>query len=300
MNKYIHIWSTVIFLLFGSMIPVHSEDSIESLYSMTPYTKPIYNEAEVAIHTTRFNNWLNENYSKIDELQLPKLQEYLFYLIDSHVKNNYQRENIILPEKSDIILSMLFYWSETLQAFGGLQIYNTIRQEDSQKFDPIKKVPPAFSLKYENGIYLITSKKTGWQLKVPYNFMIGRMQDFKAANDQEMQLLIISTGAARHNLSEGHSQATLMLISTMDENHKKFTHFWKEAVGISESATPKTLENDLGTSYSYFDEATKLHNEYIEMPPSLGSMVVIYSGIDGPYQHNRQHFIDFLNTIQKR
>jgi hypothetical protein len=48
------------------------------------------------------------------------------------------------------------------------------------------------------------------------------------------------------------------------------------------------------------DETAQLHKEFTSWSDETGSFAVAYLGIEGTYQWNRQHFIDFLRVIKTR
>ena len=286
----------VIALLLVSNGP-RASDSEPYLYSNETLTNPIFNAAEVAVRTAQFNNWLNQNHSKITAERLPQLREHLFYLIDSHVKNSFLKNATISP-KEDLVMSMLFSWAEKLQVYGGNQIYNATKTKKTPEVASIFPAPEAYSIKLNDWHFSITPKTGNWLFKVPFYFMPLSLQEFTAANGQETQFVMVSTGVARHNQGTGYSQATLALMYTPENDKEQFQEFWKKTWNISGSALEKNIRGTGLKSYSIFDDKTKIHVEYTEVPTSNGSLAVVYSGIDGTFQHNRQHFIDFLNTIE--
>lgn len=294
-----------LFLMIGIALSCHitagaaiSEAAKQNTYSVLKPIAPIYDEAEVVVHTARFNNWLNANIDKITEDSLPKVREHLYYLIDSHVKNTSLGGSPALPEEADLVLATLFSWSERLRVYGGSIVYEAIRPETMKSIPSVMKVPEHFQLSLHDGLYELASINGGWRARIPYYFMIGRIQEFEAANGQLTQLAIISTGAASHINVEGYSQATLMLVSSSAEDASEFPMFWAQQFGIDENATEKTLEGtELRSRYS-IDEAASIHKEFVSWPTESGTIGVAYLGVNGTYQHNRPHFLEFLATFQ--
>jgi len=46
------------------------------------------------------------------------------------------------------------------------------------------------------------------------------------------------------------------------------------------------------------DRQSKLHTEFASWTEKQGPFAMVYLGIDGTYQWNRPHFLDFLRALQ--
>ncbi len=77
-------------------------------YTTTTLRDPVFDAAQISVGTVRINNWLNANYGKLNDQQITKVREHIYYLIDSQIKGIYARESKILPEDHDLILEILF------------------------------------------------------------------------------------------------------------------------------------------------------------------------------------------------
>lgn len=286
-------------VLFYSHTQLNANDQVLALYSASGFTEPVFNQAEVAVETARFNNWLNANHKNIKQETIPALQEHLYYLIDSHIKHTYLENAFVHPKETDLILRILFSWSEVLQTYGGIQVHNSIVEQEVEQLPTSNTPPYSFSLSFKDGLYTVRSTTGNWQIKVPLNFMIGRMQHFVAENGEDTQLLIISTGAAKHSDRDGHSQATIMVIFSPQVDSSTFSSFWRNAIGLNEENLVTSPELDEYTHFIGYDSVAKIHKEYVERQLPSGSMGIFYSGLSGPYEQNRDHFIDFLSTISE-
>lgn len=294
-----------IFLLFAIALTLQSTSGSASpakaeldTYSVLMPIDPIYDDAEVAVRTVSFNNWLNANVETITPERLPQMREHLYYLIDSYIKNRFDGGSPALPSERDAVLAMLFSWAERLGVYGGTLVYEDIRPETMSSVPSFMKVSDQFELGLSDGLYRIGAANGAWQARVPYYFMIGQLQEFEAANGQQTQLAIISTGAARHIDVEGHSQATLMLVYSPDKDAREFEAFWLQQYGLDKSSPKKGLAGtDLKSRYR-LDEATSIHTEFVHWPIDGGTIGVAYLGVNGTYQYNRPHFLDFLSTIE--
>jgi hypothetical protein len=51
-------------------------------------------------------------------------------------------------------------------------------------------------------------------------------------------------------------------------------------------------------SYYLYNEEALLHKEITFLPSSNGSLLIAYMGMEGAFQINRQHFLDFLLQVK--
>jgi hypothetical protein len=282
-------------LLLFSTLSAQAEEVPIAGYSTEPLRAPLFNEAQIAVETTTINNWLNDNIQKLTYEQMKGPREYLYYLIDSRVKQHYAAERRVLPAKHDLILEMLFSWAEPLGVFGGSQAFNAVKDPASPAKDPVMKLPDGISLILVKDLFAIQST-SGWTLSFPYYFMIGRVRDFTAKGGARTQLVIISTGAAKDKSQAGKSQATLMFMFS-PEKYESFERYWREQFGIGTEITPIALGVSNLSSRHIVDAPTMIHKEFTSWSDSTGSFAVAYLGVEGTYEWNRQHFIDFVRAI---
>jgi len=298
--KFSTIILSVSILLMAQSTVADELPTIEPQHGYTTNTlkEPIYNHSEVMMEAMKFTNWLAANYEKIPKDQLKGPREHLYYLIDSYVKHLYGSQKIIMPQQPDAILDMLFSWADRLGVLGGAIIYDAVKATKLPDPPLALKTPEQFSLKLEGDLLSIHAKDNGWEVKVPYYFMIGSLQNFQATNGMPTQMSIISTGAALDNSQFGKSQATLMLIYCPDTDIDKFSAFWKQAIKIEDEAREIDLAYKGLKSLYTQDSALNLHKEFTYWQEEKGSFGVFYSGIDGTYQWNRPHFLDFLKSLK--
>jgi len=128
--------------------------------------------------------------------------------------------------------------------------------------------------------------------------MVWNIGDIDATNGLRTQLVALSTGAAKDGSPVGQSQATLMLIFSPGADTKRFVASWHAQLGVSEASEQKQLPVRHLRSLYRFDSQSKLHTEFASWSEKQGPFAVAYLGMDGAYQWNRQHFVDFLNALQ--
>jgi hypothetical protein len=267
-------------------------------YSTAPLAEPIFDHPKVVVDTTNFNNWLNANYSKLAPQDMKGPREHLYYLLSSYVSELHRRDGIILPVESDLVISTLLSWSERLGAYGGNLFYNKVKTEEQALKSPFMKVSESIKLSAVNDMYLVESSYGNWSAKFPYYFMIGAINEFKATNGMDTQIVTISTGGVKDNTPTGRSQSTIMVVYTSSTETKEFQKYWLNAFEIGAAIEPKPLDaGQLESQYVYNEEAL-LHKEVAFLPSPNGSLLVAYLGMDGAYQRNRLHFLDFLMQVK--
>jgi hypothetical protein len=274
---------------------VQADEAPIAGYSTEPLRAPLFDEAQIAVETTAINNWLIANIKSLTYEQAKGPREYLYYLIDSRVKQHYATEKQVLPTKHDLILEMLFSWAQPLGVVGGSLAFNAVKDPASAAQDPAIKLPEGISLSLAKDLFSMHST-SGWTLSFPYYFMIGRVRDFTTTSGSRAQLVIVSTGAAKDKSKAGKSQATLMFMFSR-EKYESFERYWREQLGVGLDVTPTALGVRDLSSRHIVDAPMMLHKELTSWSDSAGSYAVAYLGIEGTYEWNRQHFIDFVRAI---
>lgn len=267
-------------------------------YSKVPLAEPVFDYAKVIVDSTVFNNWLNTNYSKLNTQTMKGPREHLYYLLSSYVSELNNKDGIILPNKDDPVLSTLLSWSERLGAYGTHLFYNQVKSDKMKAMPALMKISDGLRVSAINDMFHIESIKGNWSTTFPYYFMIGAIGEFNATNGMETQLLTISTGAVKDNTKAGRSQSTLMLAYTPSNDTEEFNNYWGTQLRIDSKIEPKALGVKKLKSIYVYDEGALLHKEITFLPSIRGSLLVVYLGMDGAFQKNRQHFLDFLLSIK--
>lgn len=266
-------------------------------YSIDPLNAPVFDYEQVIVDSTVFNNWLNTNYTNLNAETMKGPREHLYYLLSSYVSEVYKRDGLTLPKESDLVLETLLSWSERLGVYGAHLFYNKVKSQKSRAMPELMTVSDGITIDAENDMYVVESKNRSWSTRFPYYFMIGSINEFNATNGMQIQLLVISTGAAIDRTKAGRSQSTLMFVHSPSKNTEKFKNYWLTQFEISSKTNPTELGvNSLESLYVY-DEPSQLHKEISFLPSPKGSYLVAYLGMDGAFQTNRQHFLDFLFQV---
>ncbi|MFK8067197.1 MAG: hypothetical protein AB8D52_03035 [Gammaproteobacteria bacterium] len=266
-------------------------------YSIIPLNDPVFDYAKVIVDSTVFNNWLNENYSKLDAQSIEGAKEHLYYLLGSYVSELNKKHGIILPKENDLVLEALLSWAERLDVFGAHLFYNKVKNKKSKAMPASIKVSEGIKISAVNDMYRVESKHGSWSVRFPYYFMIGNINEFNATNGMQTQLLSISTGAVKDKTKAGRSQSTLMFIHSPSQNTEEFKNYWLTQFDISSKIKPKSLGFNKSESFYIYNKQSQLHKEITFLPSSQGSYLVAYLGMDGAFQINKQHFLDFLSKV---
>ena len=284
----------------GALAERTSKGPVQGGYSVAPLRNPIFDPAKVVVETKALNSWLGSNIRTLSYEQMKGPRERLYYLIDSRVKQLYAEEKQVLPRANDPILEILFSWSEKLKVFGGAYAFNAVRAPNSKRMEPQLKLPAGIRLSLSKDMFTVQSD-LGWSVGFPYYFMIWNIGDFTAKGGPRTQLIALSTGAAKDKSRLGHSQATvLFLFSPARAGFESFEEYWRKQLGIDATAKQQPLTVRELQSSHVVDGATKLHKEFTAWSEVSGSYAVAYLGIEGTYEWNRPHFLDFLRSIEAK
>lgn len=291
-----HIAALII--VFALPVYAHAQPSVQGGYSTEPLREPVFDLARVTVETTVINNWLNANYQRLSYKQMKGPREHLYYLIDSRIKDTFARSGKILPTEHDVILEILFSWTEQLGAFGGASVYNRLRSPLAKEMSSTLRLPKGMSVGLKDDLLTVKSFDGRWSVEFPYYFMLWNVADFDATNGLRTQLIALSTGTAKDKSQLGHSQATLLLIFSPGADPKRFSASWRKQLGIPDKAEEKKLGVRDMQAQHRFDSQSKLHMEFVSWAEKQGPFTIFYSGIDGTYQWNRPHFLDFVRAVR--
>ncbi|WP_444957382.1 hypothetical protein [Microbulbifer sp. ZKSA002] len=208
-----------------------------------------------------------------------------------------KRDGIILPKEDDLILETMLSWSERLGVYGAHLFYNKVKRHESKAMPELMKAPEGINITTVNDMYVVKSKDGFWSIKFPYYFMIGIVNEFNATNGMQTQLVSISTGAAKDQTKAGRSQSTLMFIHSPSNNIEEFKSYWLTQFYMSGAIKPQSLGLDKLESFYLYNKQAQLHKEVVFIPSPQGLYLVAYLGMDGVFQVNKQHYLDFLSKL---
>lgn len=274
----------------------------DNAYSKSPLLNPVYGFAEVTEEIGSYHEWLEEKFNKIPNTMHPVFRERLYYLLSSYVSGISQKDNTILPVEFDENIATTFKWAEKLGIFGGSLLYESFKQPTSPSIETINKIPSNFQISIDNDRIVLASKKDIWSVNAPYYFMIqnlgtiGRYKDVSS----DTHAVAISTGAARDNSAKGQSQATITVFYASQLSAKELSNDVLGLLGIPNNSKFFDLGIESRSSQYVYDASENIHKEATFWDTNTGAFGIGYLGVDGTYQTNRIHFLEFLKQFEYR
>lgn len=288
----------VVLALLPSRAATEPTQKIQGGYSVQPLSRAVFDPARVTVEAVGYNEWLINNQSSLGTPESMKgPREHLYYLIDSWVKTIYARDGVVLPVHHDALLQTFFSWAERLGTFGGHLVYNAVKSDQFPEMSPLLEAPSGFDVALRQDMLKVSSSRGHWSVEVPYYFMIWNIIEWDAKDGPRTQLVAVSTGAATHEGQDGHSQATLMLLFGPGSDGDSFTEYWARHLGFNGKEEARSLNVRSLQTRHRLDKSQNMHSEYTSWTSPHGHFVVAYLGINGAYQWNRPHFIDFVRSI---
>ena len=288
--------------VFAAPTPGFGADQVQGGYSVEPLADPIFTSEQVATEVARMNNWLIENYTRLEPQRRQVFLEGLYVLLSSYVAHTHAEIRRVLPSGEDLLLRSLLSWAEPLGAYGGHLAYNEmLGREDLPDVEPMPAllpVPPEFALALEGDMLRLSSARGGWSVEVPYYFMVFGLSEFDTKNGPRTQLAIVSTGAAKHEGIPGQSQGSLRLFAGPGQSGGDFARYWQLTLGFDSGSKREALGIADLKSLKRFDAEARIHTEIVSWQGANGPLVVYYAGVQGVYEANRAHFLDFVRSLR--
>jgi hypothetical protein len=91
-----------------------------------------------------------------------------------------------------------------------------------------------------------------------------------------------------------------MLIFGPGADLASFAPYWTKQLGFTGDEPQQELNIRSLKSRQRYDENQNMHHEYATWSSQHGQFVVVYLGLNGTYQWNRPHFLDFLRSIHEK
>lgn len=276
---------------------VNSDVTTQQGYSIEPLSQSIFDPSQMSMELMALNGWLNENYTNLHPDTLKGLREHLYYIIDSRVKQIFSQTGRILPKEPDRLLANLLFWAETLGVYGGTLVYNAVKRTEDPPREPNLPLPPGFKLRLVDDLFELRSEEGQWSVRFPYYFMTFLIRNEIAYSGKQLQIVLISTGAAKHAVNDEWSQATLILFFSPNSNPAEFSEHIAASVGVSLGGGSQLEIFNLPV-HKGLDNENRIYKELTYWQTPHGMMGVAYLGVDGTYQWNRPHFLDFIRAIE--
>jgi hypothetical protein len=264
-------------------------------YSEAPFQEPVFDQERVLVESVGVNNWLNANYRTLSPEQTRGVREHIHALIDSRMREQYAASRSLVP-KPDPLLAVLFSRAARLGVYGAEDIFRVVRGSSPLQTSSGPALPPGITVAL-NGEALDLSSSGKWSVSVPATFFIFDLRTATESQGLTTEAAVIATGTAPDAAPPGYSQATIAVIYTEGSRPSVFSATWLERFGVPQSVLPEGIDGSTFKSRRAYDSTTRLHKEVVFIESSRASMAVLYSGLDGTFQWNRPHFVDFLRNL---
>lgn len=283
-------------LILISTITFADNINVMNGYSKEPLKKQIFTYDYVVTQTMVINNYLNK-LDKLDNNTKSRIKDDIYYLISSSVSELYKNKNNIIPKKDNLIMKTLFDSAQRLKIIGtNLAYYQLFQMKDTDK---LKSINFTKDLKLSLDYDLFKLEDEFWSIKFPYYFKIRKLQESEI-NNSNNTIIDISTGGAKDKSNFGYSNANITLFISDKKDDKEFFKFWYKAFKVPSNIKLKSIGiKNYKTQYIDIKDSL-MNNEITSWSNNNNSFVAVYSGLDGTFQENRQHFLDFLNSLANK
>lgn len=301
--EFQRIWKSAAITFASLLLPsVSAADRLANGFDAAPLADPIFTEEQIANEVARLNNWLIDNYAKLDPNRRQRAREGLYTLLGSYVSHRHAKGEPLFPTGDDLITRTIFSWSEPLGVYGAHHIYNELISrsdvEDVPEMPALTPLPADFKTGLEGDLLEMRSTRGGWGFRIPYWFMPFAVSEFDTKNGPRTQLVMLATGASKHEGLPGNSQSTLRLFAGPGLIGGDFAKYWSKALGFDSKSERRALPIEGLSARKRFDEEAQIHSELVAWAGNNGPLVVYYAGAPGPYEKNRVHFIDFVRQLR--
>jgi hypothetical protein len=266
-------------------------------FAAEPYGVQAIEPARALVESVGINNFLGKEHLRLENHQRQGAREHLHALVDSRVKQLYARDKGLLPPKDDPSLAVLYSWAGRLGVYGADLIYAAVRGTYPVEPPSAPKPPSGIDVALVAENLVLSSAIGGWRVTIPYHFFAFTLQNEIASDGRRTEAAVISTGTAPDIAPPGYSQATIALVLVHDADKAEFEMQWLERLQISANTELRSIGLTRYQSRTAYDQQSRMHKEFVYVPTEKGGFAVFYAGLDGTFQANRAHFIDFMRLL---
>jgi hypothetical protein len=245
-----------------------------------------------------FPEWLEEHRTEIDPGKVAGVREELYLIIQSFVKYVFDDTGSPTLERSPS-MAKLFDLGTELRVIGAGLVARNLDPDHSDEFQPTVLPDSGLSLEFANSMFTIRSAD-GWSARFPYYFALWTASRVNAENGISGQIVAISTLHGQRADTRGREEATITVLSSNTTPLESFERYWLDALDIPESDTVagggEVLPN--ARHYHTADLSTGLLKDVMVVAMPAGPLMIAYTAHPGVYEDNREHFLDFLRTVQ--
>lgn len=259
---------------------------------------PILSSAETTVRAVYLNNWLADNIGSIPQNQIQPIKENIYLIIDSIIKENKLESKNDFSKSDTFFLKSMFNWASYLNVPGSDLVSDQFTGDAAPTNSNPFVLSKPFFISFKYPLFKLSSSDGNWMLVYPYWFMTGSVRSFQAHDGLNTEIAEVSTAFAKHVGIEGYSQATILFIFSPGNNGSVFKNFWMQSVGLEDNDKSKDILRQGSTTYITYDADRHLYKELTFMHGTKGDVAVVYMGINGTYQANRESYLEFVKDMK--
>jgi len=229
--------------------------------------------------------------------RLTTLQQHLFALISADAKRRAAIGEPLLAA-GDSGLGEMYAWAARLGVPGADLVAARLRGASGDSALGAS-LPASFGLRFDS-LYTLVAEDDGWLVRFPHYFMIGPMLRQPARSGAVTTVAVLSTLFAPDSSSAaGAAPATIAIIAAQLPA-PEMTSFWLERFGIPPFAVVDAPVPEAARAYRSRSEGDPVINELVVFALPRGTILFVYSGAEGPFEANRAHFVDLIESLRVR
>lgn len=242
------------------------------------------------------SSWVSQQTLGVDPSLAPGAREDLYRVIASAI--HYATEDTATPYlMGSNAGAEMFDLGTYLGVYGaGLVAAALAASPDLGVGEALLPEPP-LSLSYSHPIFRLASEQ-GWSIQFPYYFMPWAMQEAELTGGTA-QFVALSTLHAVNTSQPGTSQSTILIIASRDPLNTGFVEAWRTSFAVPAEASCSSEEwhlPDLVDRWCFTHEGG-IPTEFGFVENDEGTVIIVYSGLPGPYEANRDQFLALLRTF---
>jgi hypothetical protein len=243
-----------------------------------------------------FPEWYSENRSDIDLTKADGLREELYLIIHSFIKYIFDDTGAPYLDSSTSMAG-LFDLATDLGVVGAGMVAQRLAPGAADEFAPSLHPDSGMTVEYSHPMFTLRSDH-GWSVRYPYFFVLWSANRLNVGNGVSGHVAVWSTLFGELALRAGREQASISVLSSATTPRERFENSWLPELGITFS--DEVAETLLPESrlYRAVDKAKNLIKEVVTLETHSGPMIVTYIAQPGPFDGNREHWLDFLRHLE--
>jgi hypothetical protein len=270
-------------------------------YSPAPLAgEPVISKADQGIESARLGRVL-EGKDPIPVGEREELRRRVHVLIDGLVKERFAAGRIVFSQRDLSRVVRYYRWADRLKVPGADQVVDYFRTifalpadgESGSSFT----LPEPYRMELRFPNLQVRSESGPWTVRYPYYFITEEVRRVVPTEGWESDLIEVSTLFAPHRRDKRQSPCRILFAYAAGVEQAEFQEHWLRLLGLEDGKPRKNEVLPDAAAFSRFDKRKRMRAEACFLSGKAGSAVAAMVGIDGSFQKNRPHFLDFLRNI---